>query len=206
MIQKFLIISITLSVSNLAFAQSDQVVIAQPDYNILYAGCANTVQVGRKDGITDFVLQAEGMDIQLQDPVSSIYIFTPRGKDRISLYFLNNTQTDTLDFKEFRVLPLPPAEIYLGDAKNGEILTNRTASVLSLKLPAFVTVNANMTIADWSASLDDDKKLFYGEGQQLSVELMEKIKNAPKGAVLHLEVAYKTNGKGIKRQKLTFTL
>jgi hypothetical protein len=119
---------------------------------------------------------------------------------------LNETQQDTLDIIEFRVLPIPDAEIYLGNYKSGEILKTRTNNQIALKLPTYVPVQANMTIEDWTLTLSSDKKEFVGSGNTLSNEAVLAIQAAPKNTTLQLHVAYKTNGKGIKRQTVNFTL
>jgi hypothetical protein len=181
-------------------------VISQPQYNVLFAGCANTVQIGRQDSEKNTTLIADGMDIQLLNAVSGTYTFTPRGKDITSLVILNETQTDTLDIIEFRVLPIPDAEIYLGTYKNGEIIKNKSNLNISLKLPSYVPVEANMTIEDWTMILGSDEKEYTGTGNMLSAEVVNVIQSAPKNTSLQLYVAYKTNGKGIKRQTITFTL
>jgi hypothetical protein len=181
-------------------------VISQPQYNVLFAGCANTVQIGRQDSEKNTTLIADGMDIQLLNAVSGTYTFTPRGKDITSLVILNETQTDTLDIIEFRVLPIPDAEIYLGTYKNGEIIKNKSNLNISLKLPSYVPVEANMTIEDWTIILGSDEKEYTGTGNMLSAEVVNVIQSAPKNTSLQLYVAYKTNGKGIKRQTITFTL
>jgi len=191
---------------NLIVLAQQTAVIAQPEYNVLYAGCSNTVQIGRQDAEKNTVLRAEGMDIQLVNGVTGTYAFTPRGKDIISLYILNETQQDTLDIIEFRVLPIPDAEIYLGNNKSGETLKTRTNNQIALKLPSYVPVQANMTIEDWTLTLSSDTKEFVGSGNTLSNEAVLAIQAAPKNTTLQLHVAYKTNGKGIKRQTVNFTL
>lgn len=191
---------------NLIVLAQQTAVIAQPEYNVLYAGCSNTVQIGRQDAEKNTVLRAEGMDIQLVNGITGTYTFTPRGKDIISLYILNETQQDTLDIIEFRVLPIPDAEIYLGNHKSGETLKTRTNTQIALKLPSYVPVQANMTIEDWTLSLSSHKKEFVGTGNTLSNEAVLAIQAAPKNTTLQLHVAYKTNGKGIKRQTVYFIL
>ena len=191
---------------NLIVLAQQTAVIAQPEYNVLYAGCSNTVQIGRQDAEKNTVFLAEGMDIQLINVVTGTYTFTPRGKDIISLYILNETQQDTLDTIEFRVLPIPDAEIYLGNHKSGETLKTRTNTQIALKLPSYVSVQADMTIEDWTLTLSSDKKEFVGTGNTLSNEALLAIQAAPKNTTLQLHVAYKTNGKGIKRQTVNFTL
>jgi hypothetical protein len=191
---------------NLIVLAQQTAVIAQPEYNVLYAGCSNTVQIGRQDAEKNTVLLAEGMDIQQVNAVTGTYAFTPRGKDIISLFILNETQQDTLDIIEFRVLPIPDAEIYLGNNKSGETLKMRTNNQIALKLPSYVPVQANMTIEDWTLTLSSDKNEFVGSGNTLSNEAVLAIQAAPKNTTLQLHVAYKTNGKGIKRQTVNFTL
>jgi hypothetical protein len=188
------------------FTSAQTGVISQPQYNVLYAGCANTVQIGRQDTEKNTVLIAEGMDIQMLNAVSETYTFTPRGKDVISLLILNESQSDTLDIIEFRVLPIPDAEIYLGSNKNGESLSNKSNLSISLKLPSYVPVQANMAVEDWSIKLSTDQKEYMGTGSALSAEVIKVIQDAPKNTSLQLYVAYKTNGKGIKRQLVNFTL
>ncbi len=181
-------------------------VISQPQYNVLFAGCANTVQIARQDTEKNTIMIADGMDIQLLNAVSGTYTFTPRGKDITSLVILNETQTDTLDVIKFRVLPIPDAEIYLGSYKNGEIIKIKTNLNINLKLPSYVPVQANMTIEDWTITLGSDEKEYTGTGNILSAEVVNVIQSAPKNTSLQLYVAYKTNGKGIKRQTINFTL
>jgi hypothetical protein len=191
---------------NLIVLAQQTAVISQPEYNVLYAGCSNTVQIGRQDAEKNTVLRAEGMDIQLVNSVTGTYTFTPRGKDIISLYILNETQQDTLDIIEFRVLPIPDAEIYLGNYKSGETIKTRTNNQIALKLPSYVPVQANMTIEDWTLTLSSDKNEYVGTGDTLSNEAVLAIQAAPKNTTLQLYVVYKTNGKGIKRQTVNFTL
>jgi hypothetical protein len=181
-------------------------VISQPGYNVLYSGCNNTVQIGRQDTEKNTKLIADGMDIQMLNAVSGTYTFTPRGKDIVSLLILNESETDTLDVIEFRVLPIPDAEIYLGSNKNGESLSNKSNLSIGLKLPSYVPVQANMTVEDWSIKLSTDEKEYMGTGSTLSTEVIKVIQDAPKNTSLQLYVAYKTNGKGIKRQLVNFTL
>ena len=185
---------------------SQTAVISQPQYNVLYAGSTNTVQIGRQDTEKNTVLLAEGMDIQVVNGINGTYSFTPRGKELISLYILNESQQDTLDIMEFRVLPIPDAEIYLGTNASGATLSNKTNLTINLKLPSYVPVQANLSIEDWTITLSSDKKEFAGTGSKLSEEAMTAIQNAPKNTTLQLYVAYKTNGKGIKRQTVNFTL
>jgi hypothetical protein len=103
-------------------------------------------------------------------------------------------------------LPIPDAEIYLGNYKSGETLKTRTNTQIVLKLPSYVPVQANMTIEDWTLTLSSDKKEFVGTGNALSNEAVLAIQAAPKNTIIQLHVAYKTNGKGIKRQTVIFTL
>ena len=181
-------------------------VISQPQYNVLYSGCSNVVQIGRQDTIKNTVLTADGMDIQQINSYTGIYAFTPRGKDAILLYILNENKEDTLDIIPFRVLPIPDAEIYLGNSKSGEVLSDKSNLKISLKLPSYVSVEANMSIEDWSISIDSNKEDIFGTGSVLNEEAAQAIQNAKKNSVLELHVAYKTNGKGIKRQTVNFTL
>jgi hypothetical protein len=200
------VITTILFLGTFQYLLSQTGVISQPQYNVLFAGCANTVQIARQDTEKNTIMIADGMDIQLLNAVSGTYTFTPRGKDITSLVLLNETQTDTLDVIEFRVLPIPDAEIYLGSNQNGETLINKSNLAISLKLPSYVPVEANMTVEDWTITLGTDEKEYTGAGSIISSEAMKAIQNAPKNTSLQLYVAYKTNGKGIKRQTLTFTL
>ena len=160
-----------------AFAQG---VLNIPDNNILYRGYNNKIQLGDGNYKKKTIITGDGVNLRLLDSVTKTYSASVSGsKKEATVLVLSKNLRDTLDRIKFRVANLPPPELFLGNAVDGE--EAKLDSVISCgyddgKIIAptsvvFVVLSYEMIIAG-------ETKTYKGSGGVISNEGMMALQEA----------------------------
>jgi hypothetical protein len=104
------------------------------------------------------------------------------------------------------VIPLPKPAVYLGEAREGEKVNNRSLLALAVKLDEDAPISATYAITEWEITFPNDNKLYTGTGNQLTPEVTEKIRASSDGSLLNVAVLYSGTGVPRKFTRVKFTL
>lgn len=186
-------------------AQSTYAVISQPEYNVLFDGYPNIIRVGwwKKPQVVEFV--GEGMQVK-KTGQQGTFECTPRGVKLSKIHAVNTKTKDTVASYTFRVIPLPKPAVYLGEAREGEKVKNRSLLALAVKLDDDAPISSTYEITEWEITFPNDNKLYTGTGNQLTAEVVEKIRASSDGSVLNVAVLYSGTGVPRKFTRVKFTL
>ena len=189
----------------LSFSQSIELVVGQPEHNVLYDGYPNLIKIGwwSKPSNVEFV--GEGMEVKKSDR-KSYFELTPRGVKRAKLVAINPKTKDTVATQSFRIIPLPKPIVFLGTTREGEKLTNRAQLPISVRYGETVPLTGTFEVKEWEISFSNNNQMFTGTGNQLSTEAQSKIREAAEGTEIQLSVLYAGSGIPRKFTRVKFTL
>ncbi len=186
-----------------ANSQSINVLIGQPEHNVLYDGYPNLIKLGWWSKVSSVDYVGEGMEVKKSDQ-PGYYECTPRGSKRTKLFAIHSKTKDTVAKQEFRIIPLPTPTIFLGTAREGEKLTG-ALNLLSVKFDESVSLTGTFSVSEWELSFQGRDQLYTGQGNQLTTETMQALKEAPDGCVVNLAVLYSGTGIPRKFTRVKFT-
>ena len=189
----------------LSYSQSIELVVGQPDYNVLYDGYPNLIKIGWWSKPPPVEYFGEGMEVKKTNR-KGYYECTPRGVKRAKLVAINSKTKDTVATQAFRIIPLPKPIVFLGMTREGEKLTNRAQLSILIRYAESVMITGTFEVKEWEISLSNDNQLYTGTGNQLSAEVQGKIREAAEGTEIQLSVLYSGTGITRKFTRVKFTL
>ncbi len=145
--------------TNAGFCQG---VVGMPEFNILYHGYDNLLQLGYKEGLVDVSLKAEGAT--LTKSADGYIVRTLKGSRQTEITgTLKNG--DTVCHQYYRNLYLPPPTLYWGDSQNGGA-ASAEESLLLLRYPPGIILESEFNIIDWEVIIGD--QTLSGKGDHLN--------------------------------------
>lgn len=186
--------------SSLSYGQG---IIEFNEYNILYRGYENHLQIGSLNGDSNLLLKSNDCEIRKS---SVDWIVKPTSTSKTVSLFVLNSLNDTLLIESFRVNNLPIPEVCLGRYKNGDKLFSRETRKLYVKLPEGCQISKDFQIQKWAMRIEGYSKEITGTGDLLSSEAMKMIALAPESSKMTLTVWYISNFGQSRFSSSTFSL
>ncbi len=173
--RKLFFIAILISiVQRQSFAQG---VLNLPNNNVVYRGYDNKLQLGNGNYKKKFIITGDGISLMLIDSVAKTYRARVSGsKKEATVLVLSKNLRDTLERIKFRVANLPPPQLFLGNAADGE--EAQLDSVISCgyddgKILAPTT--ATFTMLYYEIIIAGEKTTYKGSGGIISKEAVIAI-------------------------------
>lgn len=200
-----------LLLSQLSFSQDDQAVVSLPEFNILYRGYKNKIEVGTNNGNSTYRIEAEGLRLErdsvhhyensngeIIDTVLNTYIAKPFSSNVARIIFIDTLTNDTLGIHKFRVQNLPPPQVYLGTIPSGSIVSAaalRSMTKLFAKYPPEIPLNATFAVSTWELSSTGTPDIsVQGTSARLSDDALKLLRSMNKGDKLVITAKYKGMG------------
>ena len=177
--------------------------VSLPDMNVLYRGYENKVE-GVASGYDQTVLS--GSNVELRKVAKGYIGFPGSGKTATITISGKNSVTNktvSLGTFTFRVMNLPPAQVYFGQAGNGGS-ASKFETRLFTKYPPEIPLNVQFTTLSWE--MEFMGRSVKGNGNQIDVAAQNLLKQARPGANVSFIVDYigpdKVRRKGVCVVKL----
>lgn len=191
----------------LSFAQQDVGLISSTNTPALFYQYPNEVYIGNNVGIKDFSIRSNNIEIVKNDAVKNAYFLYPKSLSESSLYFIDNKTKDTFDVKIVTIIDLPPAQIYWGSHSDGDLITNRYIRKLIAQYDETVILTkVKFNVEKWVVSISGNEQTFIGNGNTLSEDVLEIIKNSPAGTEIKISCVYSGTGVSNKLASSSFKL
>lgn len=191
----------------LSFAQQDVGLISSTNNLVLFYQYPNEVYIGNNVGIKDFSIRSNNIEIVKNDAVKNAYFLYPKSLSESSLYFIDNKTKDTFDVKIVTIIDLPPAQIYWGSHSDGDLITNRYIRKLIAQYDETVILTkVKFNVEKWVVSISGNEQTFIGNGNTLSEDVLEIIKNSPAGTEIKISCVYSGTGVSNKLASSSFKL
>ncbi len=171
--------------SNSSFSQG---VVGMPEFNVLYHGYDNIVQLGFQDGLIDVSLKAEGA---ILTKTSNGYIVRTVKGSRQTEIIGTLKNGDTVCHYSYRNMTLPKPVLFWGTGVDGGVASSEE-SLLVLRCPAGVIFENEFNIIDWKVTIGD--QTIRGKGDHLNDEVRKCIYSQElKDVTVSVEVNFNAN-------------
>lgn len=178
-----------LSAINSFFAQ-ENVVIAQPEYNILFANYNNKIECHSSE--------VDSVDIKTKNPTeveilkktdensNPFFVVRPQGVPEITLDFFGykNGKSHLIKSIVYKVRVYPKAEV------SNLFLSKGKSNNIELSYPTYFPISTSFTVYGGAIQYNGEKLVFSGD--VVPASLISKINNGEK---VILEVSYREMGK-----------
>jgi hypothetical protein len=169
--------------------------VSLPDMQVLYEGYNNKVK-GVASGYDQTILAGSGVSLT---KTGEFYFARPTAKGKCSISISGKSsvtnKTVNLGSFDFKVKPLPPAQIYFAGKGVGET-ASKSARGLSAKFPPSVDLQGiNFTIVSWK--MDFMGRTVEGNGAVISDAAGKLLSQAKPGQMVSFVCKY-SDGTGIK--------
>lgn len=149
--------------------------VSLPEMNVLYRGHQNKV-TGAASGYPDYKLV--GTNNVTLNKVGAEYIATP-GSGNTATISIQGVSPDgkpaNLGSFEFRVRPLPPAQVYFGAATNGG-RGSKNETNLAARYDNSITLDVKFSVVSWE--MEFKGRTAQGQGSTISKEASDLLKQA----------------------------
>lgn len=183
--QKQLILLVALFFIGYLNAQKATFSFELVELNGLYTGYPHLLKV-QNCGNVKGAFTLIGENVKIEEKGKGYYIVTPGEGLKATIYVVQQKKNavDTLSSKTFRINPLPPTTLFLGNAVSGSSITEPGNRLMG-KYTSDVPLNASHLVVSWKLIYGDD--VVMGQGSVLSAEAEKYIETLPKGAYFVLE-------------------
>lgn len=178
-----------LSAINSIFAQ-ENVVIAQPEYNILFANYNNKIECHSSE--------VDSVDIQTKNPTeveilkktdensNPFFVVRPQGVPEITLdfYGYKNGKSHLIKSIVYKVRVYPKADV------SNLFLSKGKSNNIELSYPTYFPISTSFTVYGGAIQYNGEKLVFSGD--VVPASLISKINNGEK---VIMEVSYREMGK-----------
>lgn len=182
-----------------------QVVLSQPEYNVVYRGYDNKFEIGAGADTRFVVLESDQAEVFRGD---SCFILRPNGPQKtITVTVKNLKENKVLKTAEYRVLNLPVPSVYWGNTPEGSpVVTLDEANLRVGYDENTVLQSAGFDVISYEVtSVSIEKPLGVITGGKITQEVMDaltKAKSANKGKPVSFNVVVQAKGKdGLIRKK-----
>jgi hypothetical protein len=204
---KFITVFFIIFYCFLGMAQQDVGLISSTNNLVLFYQYPNEVFIGNNVGIKDFSIRSNNIEIVKNDAVKNAYVLYPKSLSESSLYFIDNKTKDTFDVKIVTIIDLPPAQIYWGSYSDGDLITNRyNRKLIAQYDETVILTKVKFNVEKWGVSISGNEQTFVGNGNTLSEEVLEIIKNSPAGTEIKISCVYSGTGVSNKLASSSFKL
>lgn len=159
---------------------SGQIALALSEYNILYRGYTNQVEVGTQTKVKATRLSLYSADAQFVHKKENQWnVITTTTKDTIEIVMLHAKTGKVIDRFFFRVKDLPNPDLYVGATQpEGKIskLENRLFARYSDS-----PLRAEFRVIAGALMIENDPRIFEFDGNKLGEDYLEYVKNIPGG-------------------------
>jgi hypothetical protein len=192
-----------LFLNKILFSQEPPVVLAMPEQNFLYRGYDHHVTTGTLDGDTNYRVEIEGGSYQ--ENVLGPHILTPSVDNFgfLRVIFLDKSTSDTLNTLCYKVVSLPPPNIYFGGKEDGEKIL-RSTEMINLKYGPHIALNWSYNVISWVIIANGRE--FHGSGNLLNSEAKKFLAGLESGKWLTLEVSYKGPDNLVRKRSARYSV
>ncbi len=180
--------------------------VSLPEMLVLYRGYKNIIE-GVASGYPETKLS--GTNVTLSK-VGKQYVGTPgAGKTaNISISGFNpvSKKTVSLGTYVFDVKPMPRAELFWGNAADGDRVTNKAAKKLRVAFGDGIPLKATFQCEKWFLTISGINKTFQGQGEALTDEALKFLGAAKPGSLASFSSTYRGPGVAGKPNSATFKL
>lgn len=172
--------------------------VSLPDMRVLYRGYPNLVEAVAS-GYDQTTVRGAGVTLTKQ---GTQWVGTP-GAGKTCTITVSGTnsvtkKTVSLGTFEFQIKSMPKAEIYWGQAADGEKGSITATQLYARYGDGIPLTKAKFQVNQWAMSIPGAPKTVTGSGSTLSAEAMRFLKAAPKGSQVGFSCIY--SGTGVKNK------
>lgn len=174
--------------------------VSLPEMNVLYKGYDNKVE-GVASGYDQTILNGNGVNL-VKSGTGYIGRVTGTGREATISISGKNTVTNktvNLGAYKFRVMNLPPPNIYFGTAADGEI-ASKAETRLFAKYGPEIPLNVTFQVMSWELNLSGAPRPAKGTGNSIAGEGSALLKQAKPGSTISFMVQVKGPDGGIRKR------
>jgi len=172
--------------------------VSLPDMRVLYRGYSNVVEAVAS-GYDQTSVSGSGVTLSKS---GAQWIASPGSgktcKITVSGKSTATNKTVSLGSFEFMIKSMPKAEIYWGQAADGEKGSITATQLYARYGDGIPLTKAKFQVTQWAMSIPGAPKTVTGTGSTLSAEAMRFLKAAPKGSQVGFSCIY--SGTGVKNK------
>ena len=172
--------------------------VSLPDMRVLYRGYSNVVEAVAS-GYDQTSVSGSGVTLSKS---GAQWIASPGSgktcKITVSGKSTATNKTVSLGSFEFQIKSMPKAEIYWGQAADGEKGSVTATQLYARYGDGIPLTKAKFQVTQWAMSIPGAPKTVTGTGSTLSAEAMRFLKAAPKGSQVGFSCIY--SGTGVKNK------
>lgn len=172
--------------------------VSLPDMRVLYRGYQNLVEAVAS-GYDQTSVSGSGVTLSKS---GAQWIASPGSgktcKITVSGKSTASNKTVSLGSFEFMIKSMPKAEIYWGQAADGEKGSTTATQLYARYGDGIPLTKAKFQVTQWAMSIPGAPKTVTGTGSTLSAEAMRFLKAAPKGSQVGFSCIY--SGTGVKNK------
>jgi gliding motility-associated protein GldM len=172
--------------------------VSLPDMRVLYRGYQNVVEAVAS-GYDQTSVSGSGVTLSKS---GAQWIASPGSgktcKITVSGKSTASNKTVSLGSFEFMIKSMPKAEIYWGQAADGEKGSITATQLYARYGDGIPLTKAKFQVTQWAMSIPGAPKTVTGTGSTLSAEAMRFLKAAPKGSQVGFSCIY--SGTGVKNK------
>ena len=161
-------------------------VVSQPNLNVLYKNYDKNEVIGTASGFSQDNISLKGTNCRIVQRNGKYYA-EPTGGSNASISVVGRKEDGSslnLGTFNYRVLPLPKPDVYLGQALNGSTITGstlRNSTGLFAKYDASVPLNVQFKVTSYSVSISGVNQQKKEGSNRITPEVKSYLNNARRG-------------------------
>lgn len=180
--------------------------ISLPELNVLYRGYPNVVE-GVASGFPESKLRGDG-NVTLTKSGNQ-FIAKTVGNSKVATLYLSGynpitKKTVSLTQIEYRVQPIPKAELYWGSYGDGDKATSKSARNLKVAFGPGIPLKGTFACEKWTLTISGVNKFFQGTGSTLTAETLQYLGAAKAGSQASFTCVY--SGTGVRNKQTSVTI
>lgn len=165
---------------------SAQITLSLPEYNILYRGYTNRVEVATQTRVKARSISLSSADAQFvrqEDHQWNIITTTP--KDTIEIMLLHTKTRKIIDRMVFRVKDLPNPQLFVGATQVEGKISKQENRLFARYTDS--PLRAEFSVLGGALAMDNDPRIFQFEGNKLGADYLGYVKNMPEGTIVTIK-------------------
>lgn len=165
---------------------SAQITLSLPEYNILYRGYTNRVEVATQTRVKARSISLSSADAQFvhqEDHQWNIITTTP--KDTIEIMLLHTKTRKIIDRMVFRVKDLPNPQLFVGATQVEGKISKQENRLFARYTDS--PLRAEFSVLGGALVMENDPRIFQFEGNKLGADYLGYVKNMPAGTIVTIK-------------------
>lgn len=187
-ILKYIIVVLIVFNTTISFSQKNNFIVSSPSVRVLYKGVSNIIQVGFLKKKSKFTVECIGCDTIIKLKKYRNLYTLKLGMDSLSeiTILIKNKKGDEVTAVKYKTF-FPPTPIIKLDNYFGFESIDSLPSTFKVVHENHIPLHINYLIFNWRITLNN--KTFTGSGKNLSVEVIDFMKEIKNGLIL-VEIDY----------------